>query len=255
MQIDWWTLGLQAVNVLVLLWLLSRFLFTPVAAMVKERQAAIAKALDEARSTRAEAQADLDKAREETAHLAEARTAGLKAAASEAEAEKASIIAAARAEAGKLREAAEADIARARGSEQAAVSDRASRLAVDIAAKLFARLPDEARISGFAEGLAQGLAALPEESRAGIGADGAPIRIKAPRALTEAETQACRARLADVLGRPVDIHVDTDPALIAGLEIDTPHAVVRNSFRADLERIAAALTQQGNGQAGGTDGP
>ena len=30
MQIDWWTLGLQAVNALVLVWLLAHFLFRPV---------------------------------------------------------------------------------------------------------------------------------------------------------------------------------------------------------------------------------
>ena len=30
MRIDWWTLALQAVNVLILVWLLGRFLFRPV---------------------------------------------------------------------------------------------------------------------------------------------------------------------------------------------------------------------------------
>ena len=40
MKIDWWTLGLQAVNVLILVWLLSRFLFKPVAAIIAERQQA-----------------------------------------------------------------------------------------------------------------------------------------------------------------------------------------------------------------------
>jgi len=34
-----------------------------------------------------------------------------------------------------------------------------------------------------------------------------------------------------------------DPDLIAGLELETPHAVVRNSFRGDLARIAEELTR------------
>jgi F-type H+/Na+-transporting ATPase subunit beta len=38
---------------------------------------------------------------------------------------------------------------------------------------------------------------------------------------------------------------DVDPGLIAGLELETPHAVVRNSFRADLSRIVEELTGHG----------
>jgi F-type H+-transporting ATPase subunit b len=51
MRIDWWTLALQTFNVLVLVWILSRFLFRPVASMIEQRQAAAAKLLaDSARS-------------------------------------------------------------------------------------------------------------------------------------------------------------------------------------------------------------
>ena len=38
MKIDWWTLGLQTINVLVLLWVLQRFLLKPVQAMIAQRQ-------------------------------------------------------------------------------------------------------------------------------------------------------------------------------------------------------------------------
>lgn len=241
MKIDWWTLGLQTINVLVLVWLLGRFLFRPVAAMVAERRAAIARSLAEARSVRDAAEAERDEAKAATAGLAAARNAALKAAADEAEAQKAAILATARAEADKQRRAAEAEIARARQRDADAASDRAGRLALDIAAKLLARLPEEALVSGFVDGLADGLAALPEASRAIIGADGAPVRLTAARALTADETRRCRSRLAEALGRPVEIAVAVDPSLIAGLEIETPHAIVRNSFRADLGRVAAAL--------------
>ncbi len=42
MRIDWWTLALQTVNVLILIWILSRFLFHPVVAIIDERRAAAA---------------------------------------------------------------------------------------------------------------------------------------------------------------------------------------------------------------------
>ncbi len=241
MHIDWWTLGLQTVNILVLVWILSRFLFRPVSAMIAARQKAAAQALTEARAAKDEATAEVAKAKEETAWFAASRTDLMKKAVAEAGKEKDFLLAAARKEAEALRAAAKAEIEQARQGEEIAEADRASRLAVDIAARLFEKLPPESRVMAFIDGLAEGVSALPEATRAGIGADGAPVRLKAVRALTDAETEACRAKLAEVLGRPVEIAVEADPNLIAGLEIDAPHAEVRNSFRADLDRIAAEL--------------
>jgi F-type H+-transporting ATPase subunit b len=57
--------------------------------------------------------------------------------------------------------------------------------------------------------------------------------------------KSCRDAFAKALGRPLDFSVDVDPDLIAGLELETPHAVVRNSFRADLLRIVEELTGHG----------
>jgi len=241
MRIDWWTLGLQTINVLVLAWILGRFLFRPVAAMVAERQSAATKLLDEAGAARSAAEAEKAEAIRQAALTEAARGDALKAAAAEAETERTALLASARAEADRLRAAAEAEMEQERQSETGIVARRASQLAVDIAAKVLARLPGEARITGFIDGLAEALAALPRASRADFGADGMPVRLRAARALTEAERQACREALSRALGRKIDLAVTVDAGLIAGLEIETPHAVVRNSFRADLDRIAAEL--------------
>ena len=40
MTIDWWTLGLQTINVLILIWLLAHFFWRPVAGMIEQRRAA-----------------------------------------------------------------------------------------------------------------------------------------------------------------------------------------------------------------------
>jgi len=243
MRIDWWTLGLQTINVLVLVWLLGRFLFRPVAAMVAERQSEATKLLDEAHAARAAAAAEKEKAAAQAALTEAARGEALKAAAAEAETEKAALVASARDEAERLREGAAAEVEREKLAEAGVIARRASQLAVDIAGKVLARLPDEARITGFIDGLAEGVAGLPEAGRVGVGEDGSPLRIKAARAMTEAELNACHDALGRALGRPVELAVDVDLSLIAGLEIETPHAIVRNSFRADLDRIAEELTR------------
>ena len=68
MHIDWWTLALQTVNVLVLIWILARFFFRPVVDIVAKRQEEANKLLADAAAARQEAaddRADADKARAE----------------------------------------------------------------------------------------------------------------------------------------------------------------------------------------------
>ncbi|WP_238122377.1 MULTISPECIES: F0F1 ATP synthase subunit delta [unclassified Xanthobacter] len=245
MQIDWWTLGLQAINVLVLVFILARFLFRPVVALMAERQAAATRDLEAARAARAAAEAERTKAAAETAAIAAARTEKVDAALAEGEARKAALLAAARSEADGLRAAAEADIAHVRARAEAAVDDRASRLAVDIAARLLAQLPDDTRVAAFIDGLCAGLAALPEEARASLAVAEEPLQLKAARALSTEEEAICRQKIAAALGHDVTLALSVDPNLIAGLELTAPHAIVRNSWRAALDRILTELTHDG----------
>ncbi len=243
MRIDWWTLALQTFNVLVLVWILSRFLFRPVAAIIEERRAAAVKLLADAEAAKHDAIAAREAVGAEAGRLANMRDEAVRAAAAAAETERAAALAAARAEVEHLRAAAEAEIQRERQAEAAAASDRAAQLALDIAGKLLQRLPDSARVDGFIDGVAEGLASLPAASRDGLGAGG-DATLKAARSLDEAETKSCRDAFAKALGRPLDFAVAVDPDLVAGLELETRHAVVRNSFRADLSRIVEELTRR-----------
>jgi F-type H+-transporting ATPase subunit b len=242
MRIDWWTLALQTFNVLVLVLILSRFLFRPVAAIIEERRAAAVKLLADAEAAKHEANAAREAANAEAAQLASTRDETLRQAAAAAEAQRAAALAAARTGVEHLRAAAEAEIRSARQAEAVSASNRAARLAVDIAGKLLKRLPDAARVDGFIVGLAEGLASLPAASKDGLSA-GEDARLKAARPLSEAEMNSCRDAFAEALGRPLNFAVAVDPDLVAGLELETPHAVVRNSFRADLSRIVEELTR------------
>jgi F-type H+-transporting ATPase subunit b len=206
MELDWWTLALQAINALVLIWLLHRFLFRPVAEIIATRREAAERLLDEAEAAREGARAERARTREEAEAQAARRAEAIRAAETEA-------------------------------------ADRAARLAVDIAARLFGRLPPEAQVSGFIPGLAKALAALPEDARDRLAPQDRPLRLRAPRALEPEEAAACRAALAGALGRPVEIEVEVDRAVIAGLEAEGPLGSARNSFRADLEKITEALTR------------
>lgn len=241
MRIDWSTLALQTINALVLIWLLARFLFRPVATIIAERQKAAQSLIADAEAAKLAAVLERDSAARETLQLTAARGDATKAIAAEGEAQKAALLSAAQSEADKVRAAAIAQAEAARVEQNKLVARRATLLAVDIAAKLLARLPASASVSGFIDGLAEGLAQLPETSRAQLGANGTALKVVAPRALTRPEEERCREVLAAGLGRPVSLQIEVDPHLIAGLELRADHAVVRNSLEADLARIRTAL--------------
>jgi F-type H+-transporting ATPase subunit b len=89
------------------------------------------------------------------------------------------------------------------------------------------------------------LANPPQGTRPSVGADGTSTHLTIPRAVPPKEEEACRKALSDVLGHPVAVEVSVDPALIAGIELEAAHAVVRNSFRADLIRLKSELVNHG----------
>ncbi|KGD28815.1 ATP synthase delta (OSCP) subunit [Burkholderia pseudomallei] len=256
MRIDWSTLALQTVNVVVLVWLLSRFLFRPVSDIIAKRQAAARKLIDDASRERDAAHAERERARAERASLAAARDDALKDALAQAAAERERLIDAVFASVGRACTIAQAlrDAARAQADADAvqrakALDARATRLAIDIAAKLLARLPDSARVAGFVDGVAASLARLPADVRASLADEDAQVRLVAPRALTPQEAAACRAAFAASVGRPLEPDVRVDPALIAGLELESKYANVRNSLRQDLATIEAALLNEDDADA------
>jgi F-type H+-transporting ATPase subunit b len=242
MQIDWWTLGLQTFNALVLIWILSRFLFRPVSDIMRKRQEAVAKIIAEATAAKAAASAAEAKADAEAVKLAAERGAVLDKAVAEAKSARQSILAEAQAEVAKMKTDAKSAIDGVKKKKDADAALHASRLAAELAAKLLSRLPESALVDGFVDGLAEGIAALPEETRKGMCADGKSMTLVAARALTPEEEKKCAAMLETALNVSVpSLAVKVDRGVIAGLELEAEHALVRNSFRADLERILAEM--------------
>ncbi|MFM0237432.1 F0F1 ATP synthase subunit B [Paraburkholderia phytofirmans] len=241
MRIDWSTLALQTINALVLIWLLARFLFRPVSQIIAERQKAAQALIGEADAANQAALLERDTAARETLQIIAARDDTMKKIAAEAAQEKSALLAAAQAEAARLRSAAGAEAEAERVEQDKLAARRATRLAVDIAAKLLARLPESLSVTGFIDGLANGIAQLPEAVRTQLGANCATLVLAAPRLLRPEEQARCQEVVTNCLQRVVPLQFEVDPQVIAGLELRAPHAVVRNSFGGDLARITAVL--------------
>ncbi len=60
MPIDWFTVVAQAINFIILVWLLKRFLYKPILHAIDERERGIATQLSQAQAKEAEAQEEHD---------------------------------------------------------------------------------------------------------------------------------------------------------------------------------------------------
>lgn len=244
MTFDLWTLGFQAVNVLVLVWLLHRFFWKPVAAMITERQAAAASLLEEAGAKRTEAEATLAEIAATQAGQAAEREAMLATARTDAENARDTLLSEARAEVETLRDTAKTARIRAAETLKANAMTEAQGLALTIASQLMARLDGPATDAAFLGWLIEGLGALTDAERTAL-SDVELEVVSATDQHKKAQDRIAKA-VTTALGAPAALTFSTDPSLIAGHELHSPHFSLRNSWRADLARIAAALAEEGD---------
>jgi len=252
MTLDWWTLGIQTVNVAVLVWLLQRFFWRPVAAMIEQRRDATRRVMAEADATRTQATAALAEIERTRAGFAKERDAIMAAAHDAAETTRAALMADAATRVVALETTARATIERDNQAAGDAWTQRSAHLAVAIAEQLAARLDGTAVRAAFLDWLVREIAALPDTTRQAMLDGGAALEVVSAAALDPDEQRHTRDRIGEAFGGVVSMDFRIDPALIAGLELHGPHLLVSNSWRADLARILAGLVSENATLAGAT---
>ncbi len=248
MPFDWWTLALQAINVLVLVWILGRFFFRPVAAIVAKRREKTERLLADAEAKRQ--QAERERAAAEAAHaqVAEERERLMAEAQKAAEAEKARLLSQSAEDLARQQEEASHNLARQQAEAEGKLIDRASDLSVEIAKRLLCRLPPDASFAAFLAGIERALHDLPSDGAAGFAdADGDhPIEVVTAVPLDADQTAQVHAVLQSVGGSGVHVAFRTDPGLIAGIEVRARNTTIRNNWQADLARIREELAHDPN---------
>ena len=243
MHIDWSTLALQTVNVLILIWLLGRFFFRPVADLVARRKEEAARTLADAEAARKQAEdmrTEADRLRaavnaERDRLLGEARKA--------AETEKTALLAQLSVEAEKQRETEKAEIARQRAAMAHDVLAHASELSVEIARRLLERIPASTLFSAFLADLGGTLRKLQPDAREGLAVAGAeqPMEVIAAAPLDDEQTASLLELLRAALGVEPVVKIACDKALIAGFEVRSRNLILRTNWQADLARIRREL--------------
>ncbi|PZW39339.1 F-type H+-transporting ATPase subunit b [Humitalea rosea] len=242
MQIDWWTFGLQTINVLVLIWLLQRFLFRPVKAIIDARRDASEKLLADAEAARNAAQEAVAAIEARRKDFSKEGEAILAAAQATALTERANMLEQARQEAARIETEAHKILARERETQRHELEAQAGELAVVMARRLLDLLPADTVTAALLEALAQDLAALPAEARRELAAAERPVVVTTATALSADAQTAWQERLTQLLGKDARFTFGEDPGLIAGATLQGPHTLLRRNWRADLDRLGRSLT-------------
>ena len=241
MTIDFWGLGLQAVNVLILVWLLSWVFWRPVARAITKRQDVVQTTLTDAKIAQDKADAALAEITEMRAGMAAEREALLAEATTKAEIAAKTALDVASEKAEKIVDAArissqrEADITRHENAEKSA------KLAVNIARKLLERFDTVAVQAAFLELLIEAIGKMPAKDRAALDASTASIELISALDLKGPYKTRIMKAIYQALGSEMKLTFVTDPDLIAGLELRTAHFVLHNSWRSDLAIILKDL--------------
>ncbi len=243
MSFSWTTFALQAVNFLVLVWLLKRFLFKPVGAIVAERKMEIARVQAEAETARQSAEEARKEFESRQAQIAAERQGIIDHARTQLANERGRMLEAARADIEKLKAAASKRVEEERGTASRELFERSIQIAVGLAQRLLQQFSAPGLEELFLERALDHLDHLSAADRAALisefGRDGAQLIVTTAYPLSPAGESKWRATLSERLGEHSQIMFVTDKDLIAGAELKFPHAILHFSWRdalADAQR-------------------
>jgi F-type H+-transporting ATPase subunit b len=219
-QIDWVTVSAQIVNFLVLIWLLQRVLYRPLARALKAREAEVGRSLREAETARAEADAEAQAHRDALQQMEEARDARLEAVEEEAEILKAEMTVKARDELAVRRAAWQAQLEDEKIAFLDRLRRRASEAFVTLARRALSEMADEDLVDRVARVFARRLSALGadelQQLKSAAGHGETPLVLSSFPLSPEARTLVAGA-IGRVLHKDVDIDFREEAELECGI--------------------------------------
>ncbi|HIJ62703.1 MAG TPA: hypothetical protein HPQ04_08450 [Rhodospirillaceae bacterium] len=244
MHFDWSTLALQSVNVLILCWLLHRFLYQPVLGLMDQRRRLIDSQLEGAAIAQAKAEAELAAITGQRQAIAAERDAVLAAAAQRAETLAGERLAEGGRQAAAMMEASRQALAAERLGALAEARRGTLDLAAAMAGRLLAALPSDARAAAWIDLIEEKLLTLTAEERQAlcrqIDAE-SPLDIVTAAPLSPEAQAAWRTRLAAVLDGDPPLRFAVDASLLAGAALVFPAAEMRVCWKDTLAGLRSEM--------------
>jgi F-type H+-transporting ATPase subunit b len=251
MLIDWFTVGAEVLNFVVLVWLMKRFLYKPVLAAIAAREQRIASELADADAKRAAAQQERDEFQHKNEQLDRERAMLLRQAEDEAKRERQRLIEEARSAAEALsarRQAALADEAR---QLNLAISQRTQQEVFAIVRKVLTDLAasslEAQLVEMFARRVRELRGAAKQVLSGALHSAANPAAVRSVFELSQQQRSLLQAALNETFQRDVALSFECAPELISGIEfITNGQKLAWNvaDYVSTLERHVAELTKR-----------
>jgi len=225
MLIDWFTVGAQALNFVILVWLMRRFLYKPILRAIDAREKKIAAELEDAEGKKAEAKKERDEFEHKNEEFDRQRAALLNKATDEAKAERQRLVDEARKAAAALSAKRREALGNEARSLNKAVSLRAQEEVFGIARKALTDLATTSLEERMGEVFTRRLRQMDSKVRAGL----AQAIQTAPEAalvrtafdLPTEHRAVIQNAINEIFSADVRLRFETAPDLVSGIELCT----------------------------------
>ena len=225
MLIDWFTVVAQALNFLILVWLMKRFLYKPIRNAIDEREKRIATELANADKKKADAQKESDEFKHKNEEIEQQRAALLRKATDEANAERQRLLDKTRQAADALSVKRQETLRNEAHQLNQAISRRTQQEVFAIARKALKDLATTSLEERLGEVFTRRLRELDGQSKAGLAealetASG-PALVRSAFDLPAKQRAAIQNALNETFSAEIHVRFETAPDLISGIELTT----------------------------------
>jgi F-type H+-transporting ATPase subunit b len=225
MLIDWFTVGAQALNFIILVWLLKRFLYKPILNAVDAREKRIAAQLADADAKKAEAQKERDEFQHKSEEFDQQRAALLSKATDEANAERQRLLEDARKAADALSAKRQQALRRDADNLNQAIRRRTQQEVFAIARKALIDLATTSLEERIGEVFTRRLRAINGKAKEGLAevlkTASEPALVRTAFDLPAAQRAAIQNALNETFSAEVHVRFETAPDLVSGVELTT----------------------------------
>ena len=223
MLIDWFTIGAQVLNFLILVWLMKRFLYKPIINAIERREQRIATELANADKKKTEAQKESDEFRHKNEEFDQQRTLLLRNATEEAKTERQRLLDAAREAAIALSLKRQETLRNDVQNLHQAISLRTQQEVFAIARKALTDLATTSLEERIGEVFTGRLREMDDNMKASLAeilkTASDPAIVRSAFDLPEAQRAAIQNALNESFSSEIQIRFETVPELISGIEL------------------------------------
>lgn len=225
MLIDWFTVGAQAVNFLILVWLLRRFLYRPILHAIDAREKRIAAELADAAAKQTEAEKERDEFQHKNEEFDQQRASLLSQVMDEAKTERQRLLDDARQAADALSAKRQETLKNEAHSLNQTISRRTQQEVFALARKALTDLAATTLEERLGEVFIHRLREMDDKAKAGFAAalkaSTNPARVRSAFDLPAEQRAVIQKALNETFSAEIPVRFETAPHLISGIELTT----------------------------------